>query len=173
MCVTSLLCGPRTDLWPFYGFLCKRFSLYIKPLYIEKTVYRKDVTHIFSKVSCFLLISFHFRRLTMPMLLFRAWATCDIFRKLTLGAPEHEKSLKSLISRVRFTWAWHSAHHSSKLAWTTTKLFWIPGAVLPRTKTCLLFSDWLQLLQTTDRNKDLKTRLELPRIQAWVTLFFL
>ena len=20
MCVTSLLCGPRADLWPFYGF---------------------------------------------------------------------------------------------------------------------------------------------------------
>ena len=30
MCVTSLLCGPRADLWPFYGFLCKRFSVYIK-----------------------------------------------------------------------------------------------------------------------------------------------
>ena len=30
MCVTSLLCGPRTDLWPFHGFFCKRFSLYIK-----------------------------------------------------------------------------------------------------------------------------------------------
>ena len=30
MCVTSLLCGPRVDLWPFYGFLCKRFFLYIK-----------------------------------------------------------------------------------------------------------------------------------------------
>ena len=29
MCVSSLLCGPRADLWPFYGFLCKRFSLYI------------------------------------------------------------------------------------------------------------------------------------------------
>ena len=27
MCVTSLLCGPPADLWPFYGFLCKRFSL--------------------------------------------------------------------------------------------------------------------------------------------------
>ena len=22
MCVQSLLCGPRADLWPFYGFLC-------------------------------------------------------------------------------------------------------------------------------------------------------
>ena len=30
MCVTSLLCGPRADLWPFYGFICKRFSPYIK-----------------------------------------------------------------------------------------------------------------------------------------------
>ena len=30
MCVTSLLCSPWADLWPFYGFLCKRFSLYIK-----------------------------------------------------------------------------------------------------------------------------------------------
>ena len=30
MCVTSLLCGPRADLWPFYEFLCKRFSLYIR-----------------------------------------------------------------------------------------------------------------------------------------------
>ena len=29
-CVTSLLCGPRADLWSFYGFLCKPFSLYIK-----------------------------------------------------------------------------------------------------------------------------------------------
>ena len=31
MCVTSLLCGPRADLWPFYGFF-KRFSLYITML---------------------------------------------------------------------------------------------------------------------------------------------
>ena len=29
MCATSLLCGPRADLWPFYGFLWQRFSLYI------------------------------------------------------------------------------------------------------------------------------------------------
>ena len=40
MCVTSFLCGPRADLWPFYGFLCKRFSGYIK-VYTEKTVYIK------------------------------------------------------------------------------------------------------------------------------------
>ena len=30
MCVSSLLCGPRADIWPLYAFLCKRFSLYIK-----------------------------------------------------------------------------------------------------------------------------------------------
>ena len=30
MCITSLLCGPRVDLWPFCGFLCKRFSFYVK-----------------------------------------------------------------------------------------------------------------------------------------------
>ena len=29
MCVTSLLCGPLADLWPFYGFACRRFSLFI------------------------------------------------------------------------------------------------------------------------------------------------
>ena len=29
-CVTSLLCGPWADLWPFYGLYCKRFSLYIE-----------------------------------------------------------------------------------------------------------------------------------------------
>ena len=30
MCVTSLLWGPQTDLWPLYGFLCKRFSLCLR-----------------------------------------------------------------------------------------------------------------------------------------------
>ena len=36
-CVTSLLCGPWADLWPFYGLYCKRFSLYIKGYsYIER-----------------------------------------------------------------------------------------------------------------------------------------
>ena len=34
MWVTSLLCGSRAESWPFYGFLCKRFSLYI-PLYMK------------------------------------------------------------------------------------------------------------------------------------------
>ena len=68
MCVTSLLCGPRADLWPFYGFLCKRFSLYIRftpgvYLHFPHSLHRRDVTHILSKVSCFLLKSFHFRRL--------------------------------------------------------------------------------------------------------------
>ena len=27
-CVTSLLCGPRVDLWPFMGFYVKGFLLY-------------------------------------------------------------------------------------------------------------------------------------------------
>ena len=30
MCFTSLLCSPRADIWRFYGFLGKRFSLYIQ-----------------------------------------------------------------------------------------------------------------------------------------------
>ena len=30
MCVSSFLCGPRTDLWPFYEFLWKQFSFYVK-----------------------------------------------------------------------------------------------------------------------------------------------
>ena len=29
MCLKSLLCGPRADLWPFYELYRKRFSLYI------------------------------------------------------------------------------------------------------------------------------------------------
>ena len=40
MCVTSLLCGPRADLWPFYGFLCKRFSLYIKVYQVERKPFK-------------------------------------------------------------------------------------------------------------------------------------
>ena len=44
MCVTSLLSGPRADLWPFYGFLCKRFE-----------PHRRDVTHSLSEVSCFFI----------------------------------------------------------------------------------------------------------------------
>ena len=44
MCVTSLLCGSRADLWPFEGFLCERFSdLYIK-VYIRVYIERKPFT---------------------------------------------------------------------------------------------------------------------------------
>ena len=43
MCVTSLLCGPWADLWPFYGFFCKRSSLYIK-VYQGWTLQRTDQT---------------------------------------------------------------------------------------------------------------------------------
>ena len=35
-CVKSLLCGPRVDLWPFCGFLCKRFSLYVNKTVIQR-----------------------------------------------------------------------------------------------------------------------------------------
>ena len=43
MCVTSFLCGPRADLWPFYGFLCKRFSLYIKVFLCTIAFFRRHV----------------------------------------------------------------------------------------------------------------------------------
>ena len=29
MCVTSLLCGPLADLWPFFGLYCERLFLSI------------------------------------------------------------------------------------------------------------------------------------------------
>ena len=38
MCVTSLLCGPWADLWPFYGLYCKRF-LSICKLHISSLGY--------------------------------------------------------------------------------------------------------------------------------------
>ena len=45
VCVASLLCGPRADLWPFYGVLCKRFSLYIKVYTVlrENRLHKKNV----------------------------------------------------------------------------------------------------------------------------------
>ena len=51
---TSPLSGPRADLWPFYGFLRKRFSLYIKV----------NLLNVTEQCRC------------SPMLIFRAWATC-------------------------------------------------------------------------------------------------
>ena len=47
MSVTSLLCSPRADMWPFYGFLSKRtinrlLTVFFSPtLHREKTVYPK------------------------------------------------------------------------------------------------------------------------------------
>ena len=32
LCVSSFLCGIRTDLWPFYGFYCNRFDLSTIPI---------------------------------------------------------------------------------------------------------------------------------------------
>ena len=52
MCVGSLRCGSRADFWPFYGLLCKRFSLYIK---VALGSHWRDVTRILSKVSCFFI----------------------------------------------------------------------------------------------------------------------
>ena len=47
MCVTSLLCCPRIDLLSFYGFLCNRFSLYIKvtlkALFRHANFYEKNI----------------------------------------------------------------------------------------------------------------------------------
>ena len=81
MCVASLLCGLRADLWPFYGFLCKRFSLYIK---VARGPHWRDVTHILS--GCFLLKAFHFRRLQRrwvffpyKSLYFECYATMPMF----------------------------------------------------------------------------------------------
>ena len=37
MCVTSLLYGPRAYLWPFYGFLCKRFLSHTNPYILNVT----------------------------------------------------------------------------------------------------------------------------------------
>ena len=47
MCLTSLQCGPRADLWPFYGFLCERFSLYKKTVHVKthKTAMNRPVDH--------------------------------------------------------------------------------------------------------------------------------
>ena len=65
MSVTSLLCGPRADLRPFYGFREKTVYIKTHQPAINRRLgpHRRDVTHILSKVSCFLLKSFHFRRL--------------------------------------------------------------------------------------------------------------
>ena len=65
-CVTSLLCGPRVDLWPFYGFLCKRFSLC------------RAKTVLNGRENRFFPILWNVKRQCRcsPMLIFRAWATC-------------------------------------------------------------------------------------------------
>ena len=78
MCVTSLLCGPWADPWPFYGLYCKRFSLPSKVYYREIkpvpiTPYLMAINwlgnhtgkkkHNLSKVSRYLFNSFYIRRL--------------------------------------------------------------------------------------------------------------
>ena len=80
MCVTSLLCGPRADLLPFYGFLCKRLSLCIKKTFIQPFIflfifvgYRND--RFFSHTNPYILNVTQQCRCS-PMLIFRAWTTC-------------------------------------------------------------------------------------------------
>ena len=74
MCVTSLLCGPRADLWPFYWFLCKRFSLYIKTF-----IGFND--RFFSHTNPYILNVTQQCRCSL-MLIFRAWATCSEIGKI-------------------------------------------------------------------------------------------
>ena len=80
MCVTSLLCGPRADLLPFYGFLCKRFSLYIK-------VYKGWI----------------FKTVLSPIIIWR-WTSRDFVTHLTASGPKRlaplAKKLVKLDSEV-------------------------------------------------------------------------
>ena len=105
MCVTSLLGGPWADLWPFYGLYskpCKPLNNWENRLQYNPWKGHKS-THG-QRISCFLLKSFHFRRLRKlqgfffhanpyisnvmqqcrcsPMLIFRAWATCGLSRDM-------------------------------------------------------------------------------------------
>ena len=73
MCVTSLLCGPRADLWPFYVNGLNRFPY--KSLYFE----------------CYA---------TMPMLIFRAWATCALIRRRTFHVRKLMHTLLEHILQV-------------------------------------------------------------------------
>ena len=109
MCVTSLLFGPRADLWPFYGFLRKRFFLYIK-VYQGWALQRSDLSRLKPSTEPWLKLCVTVERkrrglrlklltlgvgdslllpltsisicLYSPMLIFRAWATCVITRIL-------------------------------------------------------------------------------------------
>ena len=62
-CVTSYLCGPWAYLWLFYGLYCKQFIEAIS-CFSHTNSYIWNVTN-----ECWCL----------PMLVFRAWATCGIF----------------------------------------------------------------------------------------------
>ena len=83
MCVTSLLCGPRADLWPFYVFLSQQFSQNIKvPLYISSLDY-----------LCFLL------RLLRPL--------CSIFKICNFRVHSKRRSVSFALSlkRLNFLFA--------------------------------------------------------------------
>ena len=48
MCGTSLLCGPQADLWPFYGFLCKRGGRQSLALVVFLLCQREQETQVVS-----------------------------------------------------------------------------------------------------------------------------
>ena len=48
MCVTSLLCSPRADLWPFYGFYVNGFF----SIYKVYVIYRVPVIYRLQKREC-------------------------------------------------------------------------------------------------------------------------
>ena len=88
MCVTSLLCGPWADLWPFYGLYCKQFSLYIKfgnsseaarPIHRRKTAVNSlhvtDDSSVFHSLFCF-KIPLHWERIKsrQTLQLFPVWS---------------------------------------------------------------------------------------------------
>ena len=80
MCVTSLLCGPRADLCPFYGFLGKRFSFYVNTNNIN--IY-KYINNIYKYINNICHTNPYILNVTQqcpcsPVLIFRAWATCAL-----------------------------------------------------------------------------------------------
>ena len=103
MCVKSLLCGPQADLWPFYGFSCKRFSwrhlLFFTGVVASKNYdcifFSKKVTNNFEYIflCCVLVIScnraFHFlvipQSLYLLLLFFLCQPRCSLHIHITLS----------------------------------------------------------------------------------------
>ena len=81
MCVTSLLCGPRADLWPFYVNGLNRFPY----KYPGTNPYILNVTQ---QCRC------------SPVLIFRAWATCALIRRRTFHVRKLMHTLLEHILQV-------------------------------------------------------------------------